>query len=117
MASRFTDVDDYISSFPPGVAEVLTEIRRRIHLVVPEGVEVIRYDMPTVQLDGSSLVHFAGWKAHVSLYPTPAGDEALLADLAPYDSGKGTCKFSLTAPIPYDLVERLVRSLLEQRLA
>jgi uncharacterized protein YdhG (YjbR/CyaY superfamily) len=36
--------------------------------------------------------------------------------LAPYQSGKGTLKFPLDKSIPYDLIERVVKSLVQQRL-
>lgn len=115
MASRFVDVDAYIATLDPQVATVVSEMRRRIHAVVPGAEEVIRYDIPTIQLDGASLVHFAGWKHHVSVYPVPDGDADLMRDVAPYNSGKGTAKFPLTEPVPYALIERLVAALLVQR--
>ena len=56
----------------------------------PVNIRVIRYDMPTLQVDGVSLVHVAAWKQHVSLYPVPpAGDSDLDADLAPVRRSEG----------------------------
>lgn len=113
--ARFAGVDDYVAALPPEAAAAVGEIRRRVRALVPDGVEVIRYDMPTVQLDGRSLLHYAGWKRHVSIYPTPEADPELAAELAPYSSGQGTTKFPLDRPVPYDLVDRMVRALLDQR--
>jgi uncharacterized protein YdhG (YjbR/CyaY superfamily) len=50
----------------------------------------------------------------VSIYPVPKSDEQLLADLGPYLSGKGTLKFELSTPVPYDLVRRVIRRLGDQ---
>lgn len=108
-------VDDYIRRFPDRAQGVLQVIRGRIHSAVPGGGETISYDMPTVTFNGRSLVHFAGWKQHVSLYPAPDGDPDFERDIAPYRSGKSTVKFSYDRPIPVGLIERLVTLLLEQR--
>ncbi len=64
--------------------------------------------MPTFDHNGKHLVFLAGWKRHISLYPTPAGDSAFQRDIVPYKKAKGTLRFPLDKPIPYDLVERAV---------
>lgn len=115
MAAQFATVDDYIASFPQDVQEVLRRIRSTIHNVVPDAGEKIAYNIPTITVDGRYLVYFAGWKNHVSVYPVPIGDEALEQEVAPYQDAKGTLKFPLQKPIPYDLIERVAIRLLEQR--
>jgi uncharacterized protein YdhG (YjbR/CyaY superfamily) len=107
VPDRFATIDDYIGSFPDGVQVVLDEVRRRIRGVLPDAEEAIRYDIPTFRVDGRSIVHFAGWKQHISVYPVPAGDEAFQREIQPYRSGRGTLKFPLDRPIPYDLIERV----------
>ena len=112
---KFASVDDYLASLPAGQREVVEEIERRVLLVVPGADRVVRYDMPTWQVDGVSLVHVAAWKQHVSLYPVPqAGDPDLDADLAPYAGARGTLKLPY-AHVDYALIERVVRRLLETR--
>ena len=108
-------VDDYISSFPSDVQAVLTEVRRTIRSVVPEAEETISYQIPTFIVNGRHLVYFAGWKKHVSVYPLPAGDAECDREVAPYRAGKGTAKFPLSRPVPYDLIGRLVAHLVEER--
>lgn len=114
MADTYSNVDEYIASFPPEVKTILERIRETVHEVVPEGEEVISYQIPTIKVDGKYLVYFAGWKEHVSLYPLPKS-ETFAEELAPYKSGKGTAKFRIDKPIPYDLIERLVTQLAEER--
>jgi uncharacterized protein YdhG (YjbR/CyaY superfamily) len=111
---KFDTIDDYISSFPAEVRDVLTDIRRRLHATVPGMTEGMGYGMPTLQLDGKNLVHFAGWKKHLSIYPMPEADESLAAELAPYVAGKGTLRFPLR-PIPDGLLERIILALLATR--
>jgi uncharacterized protein YdhG (YjbR/CyaY superfamily) len=100
MAQKFATIDEYIGTFPEDVQTILTEIRRRVHAVVPGLEEAISYQMPTMNLDGRYLVYFAGWKHHVSIYPIPTADEAFQRELAPYKAAKGTLKFPLDQPIP-----------------
>ncbi len=71
--------------------------------------------IPTLTLDGRSVVHFAAWKHHLSRYPQPTGDPALARDLEPYAMGKGTLRFPLARPVPYDLVAHVVTQLLAER--
>lgn len=115
MAAKFTTVDEYIGALPDDVADIIQGVRQAIRQAVPDANERISYQMPTVTLDGTSLVHFAAWKHHIGLYPLPAADDALARELAPYDTGKGTAKFPLDQPIPYDLIARLAAQLVVQR--
>jgi len=112
---KFVSVDDYIGSFPMEVREVLEEVRRTIHAVVPAAGEKISYQIPTITLDGKSLLYFSGWKEHISLYPIPPVDDALATAIAPYRSGKGTLKFPLKDPIPYDVITRLTQAFVTAR--
>jgi uncharacterized protein YdhG (YjbR/CyaY superfamily) len=113
--NKFASVDDYIDSFPPDVQQVLQEVRRTIRRVVPDAGEKISYQIPTVTLDGKALLYFSGWKEHIALYPIPPLDDDLAADIEPYRSGKGTLKFPLTKPIPYDLITRLTQAFVAAR--
>jgi uncharacterized protein YdhG (YjbR/CyaY superfamily) len=115
VAQTYETVEDYIRSCPAEAQVVLQEIRRRVHDIAPSVDETISYQMPTFRLDGRSWVHVAAWKHHVSLYPLPdTDDESLARDLAPFASGRGTVKFPLREPIPYEVVERMLRALLAQ---
>ena len=110
---RFATVEEYLAALAPERRAVLRAVAERVTAVVPEAEPVIRYDMPTWQVGGRSLVHVAAWKEHLSLYPVPpAGDAALDADLAPYAGAKGTLKLPY-AEVDLDLVERVVRRLAE----
>jgi uncharacterized protein YdhG (YjbR/CyaY superfamily) len=113
---KFATIDDYISSFPEDVQIILEEVRRTIRNAAPAAEETISYQIPTMTLNGRYLVYFAAWKHHISLYPIPDADEAFERELAPYKAAKGTMKFPLKEPIPYDLIERLVALLLKQRV-
>ena len=114
VATAFATVDDYIASFPTAVQEALHDVRRTMHAVWPDAGETISYNIPTLTLNGRSLVYFAGWKRHISVYPIPDGDDAYETQLEPYRSGASTAKFPLGKPIPLDLIARITKLLGEQ---
>jgi len=106
--SGFTDIDDYVKGFPGEVQTILEKMRHTIQGVAPEAVEAISYQIPAFKLGGKNLVHFAAWKHHVAVYPIPPGPDASNKRMASYAGGKGTVRFPLSEPIPYDLLEELV---------
>ena len=112
-----TTVDEYIASFPPDVQRTLEEVRAAIRAAVPGTEERISYGIPTFSLDGRYVVYFSGWKRHVSVYPIPDADPELARAIKPFMAGKGTLKFALDKPIPIELIQRVAKRLLEQRLA
>jgi uncharacterized protein YdhG (YjbR/CyaY superfamily) len=114
VATTFATIDDYIMSFPPAVQDVLQQVRSTMHAAAPGAHEKISYNMPTLTLHGRSVVYFAGWKRHVSVYPIPDGDEDYESELAPYRSGASTAKFVLGKPIPFDLIARITQLLVQQ---
>jgi uncharacterized protein YdhG (YjbR/CyaY superfamily) len=115
MAREYETVDQYLASFSPGVRAILEQIRRRIRAAVPQAEERISYHIAAFAVDGRDLVYMAGWKRHVSIYPVPSVDGELERQLRPYLTGKGTLKFPLGDPIPYDLIERVASRLADER--
>lgn len=101
------DLTNYFNQFPPEVQVVLENIRRIIQKKAPKAEEKISYGIPTYSLQGN-LIHFAAFKKHIGLYPTPKTQEAFQRELAPYKTGKGSIQFPLDRPIPYDLIEKIV---------
>lgn len=100
-------VDDYMAGFPSQIQSILQQIRSIIRETVPNAEEVIAYQMPTYRLHGN-LVHFAAFKHHIGFYPTPTGVAAFEQELAPYKYAKGSIRFPLDQPIPYELIRRIV---------
>jgi len=104
-----TTIDVYIAAFPPEVQALLQEIRQVIHDTIPGLGETISYGMPTFTLNGKYLVYIAAHKKHIGLYPAPTGVEEFQEAVALYGGGKGTLKFPLNKPMPFDLFRRVVR--------
>jgi uncharacterized protein YdhG (YjbR/CyaY superfamily) len=109
--ARPQTIDEYIAGFPRPVQTVLKRVRRTIRSAVPDAQETISYNIPTYKLNGHAVIHFAGWKAHYSLYPANARlIAAFKKDLAKYEyNDKGTIRFPLDQPIPDKLIAGIVK--------
>ena len=101
-------IDAYIAAAAPAARPVLQRIREIAHKAAPDAAEAVSYRMPALRGHGV-LIYFAAFKAHIGLFPPVKDDPALIADLAPYRGPKGNLQFPLDKPIPYDLIERVVR--------
>lgn len=117
MAERSTvaSIDDYIAGFPPEKQKVLEDVRAVIRAAAPSATERISYAIPTFDLGGRHLVHFAAYAEHIGFYPvTVSVAEAFEEELQPYKRGKGSVQFPLGRPMPLDLVRRMVEFRVEE---
>ena len=105
----FTSMDEYIAACPEDSQSLLQKIRKTIKTIAPDAKEKISYQIAAFELNGKNLVHFAGWKSHVSMYPTPEGTAAFNKAIAKYAGGKGTTKFALDEPLPLKLIGQIVK--------
>jgi uncharacterized protein YdhG (YjbR/CyaY superfamily) len=108
--TKFASVPEYIASKPEEVQAALKQVRKAVRAAVPRAVEGISYQIPAYTLNGTTVLYFAGWKAHYSIYPA---SDALVAafprELGRYERSKGTIKFPLTEPVPVKLIERMAK--------
>lgn len=100
------NIDEYISGFPEDIQAILEKIRMTIRKAAPEAKEIISYHIPTFTFSGI-LVHFAAYTKHIGFYPTPSGIEKFKDEIFNYESSKGTVKFPLNKPIPYELIHKI----------
>ena len=107
------NIDEYIEKFSPDVRTILKKIRLTIRQAAPDAMETISYNMPAFTLDGI-LVYFAAFKKHIGLYPPINGDASLMKAITPYAGPKGNLQFPLDQPIPYKLIERIVKLRVKQ---
>lgn len=105
----FELIDEYIASFPEDIQRILKELRATIKAAAPEAGEKINYGIPTFTLNGTYLIYFAAWKNHISIYPIPSGSEAFNNEVSNYVAGKGTLKFPLGKPLPWELITQIVK--------
>ena len=108
-------IDKYIAIFPEDVQAILEKIRATIQKAAPDAEETINYGVPTFTLKGN-LVHFAGFKNHIGFYPTPSGIEKFKKELSKYEGAKGSVQFPLDKPIPYAIIEKIVKFRVKENL-
>jgi uncharacterized protein YdhG (YjbR/CyaY superfamily) len=110
------NIGEYIAAFPPDVQAILERIRLTIHNAAPDAQEAISYRIPAFMQSGV-VVYFAAFRNHIGLYPPVSGDSRIEKAIAPYAGEKGNLRFPLHHPIPYDLIERIVKLRVKQNLA
>jgi uncharacterized protein YdhG (YjbR/CyaY superfamily) len=103
------NIDEYIAACSPEVQAILEKIRQTIANAAPGAEETLSYKMPAFKLGGGVLVYFAAFKKHVGLYPPVKGDASLQKACSIYAGEKGNLRFPLDRPIPYELVERIIK--------
>ncbi len=106
MNTRPATVDEYIAQFPDNVQQILIRIRAVIKETAPEAEEKISYGMPGYTLNGG-LIWFGGYKKHIGIYPRTAGVMPL-KEVTTCKGTKGSVHFPLDAPMPYDLIRKIV---------
>lgn len=109
MDKGIKTIDEYLTQFPEDVKNKLQSIREAIAEEAPDAVEAISYQMPTFKLGGKNLVHFAGFKDHLSLFPTASKLEDHLPEVVKYRTGKGTLQFSLDQELPMKMIRKIVQ--------
>ncbi len=108
MKKGYTSIDEYIADFPADIQKILQDIRATIKAAAPEAEEKISYQMPTFYLNGN-LIHFAAFKTHIGIYPTPSGTEAFKEEISKYKAAKGSIQLPLDQPIPLKLIGRITK--------
>ena len=102
-------IDEYIAGFPPETQALLEKVRAICRAEAPRAIETISYAIPTFDLEGKHLCHFAAFKGHLSFFPTGQGADAFADELKAYKGGRGTVQFPFGQPLPEDLIRRMVR--------
>jgi uncharacterized protein YdhG (YjbR/CyaY superfamily) len=108
-------IDECIAEAPSQAREAMAQMRALIRAAAPEATETIAYAIPTFDLDGKHLVHFAGCARHIGLYPLPAAIRAFAGELRQYKHARGSIQFPLGEPLPADLIRRIVEFRVRER--
>ncbi len=91
-------IRDYITQYDEKQQEDLVAVYQAIKAVLPDEEERINWGMPTF---GKNVIHFAGAKKHVGIYPGPDAVEhfAPILDEKKYKHSKGAIQ------MPYGKVD------------
>ena len=89
-----TVIDDYLGTLDEPQRRELERVRAIVRGLAPDAEDVISYGMPTLDVGGKHVLHFAAFRNHMSIFP-------------------GTIRFTPEAPVP----EAVVREIVERRLS
>jgi uncharacterized protein YdhG (YjbR/CyaY superfamily) len=111
MKSKINSVDDYIAAQPESARAILERVRDAIRKAIPAAEETISYKIPAYSFDDKTILYFAGWKNHYSLYPIAAPVIAEFKDeFASYEvNNKGTLRLPLSEPVPVQLITKIAK--------
>lgn len=101
-------ISNYIASFSPQVQQILQQLRGTIQEAAPQAQEVFSYSMPAFKIN-KILVHFAAYKRHIGLYPSPSAIEYFKEELKDYKTSKGAIQFPIHNPLPLSLITKIVQ--------
>jgi len=109
VRKHFETIDEYITTFPRNVRDILEELRRTIRESAPKSEETISYGIPTFDLNEKHLAHFAAYRNHIGFCPTSSGITRFKRELSRFELSRGTVRFPINEPIPFDLVRKIVK--------
>ena len=102
-------VDEYLAMLPEDQRNTLEKLRKEIKKTAPLAEEVISYQIPGYKYHGS-LVFFAAFKDHLSLYPlTQTLRDAFKEELKEFDTPGSTLRFTPEHAPTAELVKKMVK--------
>ena len=104
-------VREYLAGLPPVPRRILKRIRAVVRAAQPAAVEHFSYGIPGFRLDDESLIWYAAWEDHISLYPIdPEIAQEHAKALRGLETSAGTVRFPLERPPSDALLKKLLRS-------
>jgi uncharacterized protein YdhG (YjbR/CyaY superfamily) len=110
MHKKPRSIDEYLSPLSADKRAALEKLRKQIRAAAPAAEECISYGVPAFRLCGKFFVAFGAGAHHCAFYPSGTTIAEHRADLAGYETSKGTIRFQPGAGLPARLVRKLVRS-------
>ena len=100
--------EEYCLDFPEETQIILENLKNFIQNLLPKSELCINYGIPTFKMKGKNVIHFAGFRNHIGLYPSSEAIEIFAEKLKKYKTSKGTVQFPLTEELPFDLIQEIV---------
>lgn len=109
MPDKPASVEAYIEACPERAQPVLRAVRERMLAAAPGVTEAVSYGIASWVLPPHrTRLYAAGWKAHVAIYPVPPVDAGLATELEAFRTAKGTLRFPLRDPFPFEVLDRVL---------
>jgi len=108
------EIDQYLGTLDEPKRATLAQLRDTIVAIVPDAEQCISYGMPAFRLRGKTIAGFAAFKSHLSYLPHSG---SVIPQLAKETEGYTKTKGSLHFPVDKPLPRKLVKKLLDARMA
>ena len=108
------EIDHYLGTLDEPKRATLVQLRDTIVAIVPDAEQCISYGMPAFKLGGKTIAGFAAFKSHLSYLPHSG---SVIPQLAKETEGYTKTKGSLHFPVDRPLSKKLVKQLLDARMA
>ena len=108
------EIDQYLDALDEPKRATLAELRDTIVAIVPDAEQCISYGMPAFKLHGKTIAGFAAFKNHLSYLPHSG---SVIPQLAKETEGYTKTTGSLHFPVDKPLPKKLVKKLLDARMA
>lgn len=109
---KYQSVKEYFEQQPAETVKQLFALKTIIQEVVPEGEELLNYEMPAYSLTKGGKrdkqIMIAGYKKFVSIY---VGNNILnnfQNDLTEFTVGKASIQFPIDKPLPEKLIRQII---------
>jgi uncharacterized protein YdhG (YjbR/CyaY superfamily) len=109
-----TEIDHYLGTLDEPKRTTLAQLRETIVAIVPDAEQCISYGVPAFKLRGKTIAGFAAFKSHLSYLPHSG---SVIRKLAEQTEGYAKTKGSLHFPVDKPLPRKLVKQLLDVRMA
>lgn len=115
MDKNQKEIEQYLEMLPVESQKALRTLRRIIQDTVPHAEEGFSYGVPAFKIKGGPLVCYAAFKNHCGFYPmSPKVLDNFAAELADFETAKGTIRFKIDNPLPENLVKRILKARLAE---
>lgn len=104
--------DTYIASAPEPFRPLLSQLRAQLARTLPDAEEVLKYDMPGFEIEGTIIAGYAAFSKQCGLYVDPGAIALHAEEIAALKlkATKTGVTFSASKPITEELVEKLAVS-------
>jgi uncharacterized protein YdhG (YjbR/CyaY superfamily) len=105
---HYSSIDEYIADLPQEVKAKINELRKIVKESVPDGIEVISYNMPAIKFHGI-LLYYAVYKEHIGFYPASKNVmEVFKTELQDYFTSVGAIRLPLNSELPVALLKKII---------
>ena len=101
-------IDDYLKNVPSEKRAELERIRKIAKEFLPGCEETISYGMPTLKLNGKSIIGFDAHKKHIGIYPFSGSVISKIKELNSYETSSGAIRVPFDKLMPKSLIEKII---------